>query len=302
MSKAKAEVANTASSIYNNLTATNEGCFMFASKDRAMIIRALGAVPVLQSAHIQCLRALQIQGRWVLAIANKVAVVIYDFDRDQPLLTIPNNNEECRGLAVVSFDGAECLLVGYGDGNVGMFNFRATDFVIFGNPSRSPVHSCAVTCIASGHPETGVAALSCDINGDVRFWNSSLQVFASQSSPGDCATSCELFNGYGVVAFGSGTIRFYAAQNAELQIVLSAHSRWINAMSYNSVRNLLATASEDGLVSVWNMPSSSDGRVTIASQFVEKNRLIVGVVFSNNGKMVSTAAYDCDDVLHYPLP
>lgn len=291
------------SPIYNNLTSSEEGCFTFAHKEDVVVARALGAVKLTQApsntALVQSVRADSIRGRSVVVVTNKLATTIFDFERDAPLLTIPSDGVDARASTLLhSFQDLCVVLIGYLSGEVGVYQLQTVDLAMIAS-SRTPIHGAAVTALACGVSGTGVSAVSGDVNGDLRFWNDQLQVFASQGAAGDCVTSTVTFGFYVAAAYGSGTVRLYAAANAELCVSIAAHSRWINAMAYCSSLNLLATVGEDCLVCVWSMPTANDRRIQLIKQHVEPNRLLTGVAF--HGKLMATAAYDSDYLNTYTL-
>lgn len=102
-----------------------------------------------------------------------------------------------------------------------------------------------------------------------------------------------------VVAFGPGTICLYDAASRELQVELTAHARWITAVTVREDLCQIASVGEDTALNVWQVDPAT-GQVLLRHSCIVADKLLTGVAFHSTG--VSVTAYDSDELFQVVVP
>lgn len=298
------QVKTTPSAVYNNLSYSGT-VFCFANQSECVVVRPLGPhkLPIADSdkSPITFTAVYSVRGRQVAVVCTSSLIQLWDTAKDTALARIPSDNAESRGCAVIEFGERLIAAFGHSDGTVAIWEFGA-DF----SPSlltHVQAHKAPVTSIASSS-ESAVLFVSADNSGCLQFWNTSFQPFLSIPSvhASECATSVAIAgSSFVAAAYGSGKIRLFSL-SGEMRVEICGHARWINAMSFNRTRMLLATAGDDSTVAVWQLPTVENPRASLVGMRRTKNLLYTGVAFNSEGTQVLAAAFDNDKIVTLAVP
>lgn len=279
--------------LYNNLSSAGD-LIVYAHHGDVAVVRPLGPsrVPIKDSDKSEvthcCITTAR--GRPIVAVTTNATTHLWDATKEIVLTTIVHGDTESRGCAVVDFGNNMFCAVGHGTGEVTLVEILP-DFTpnVF---AKHKAHRFPVTAIAASN--SVAVFVSADTNGDIHFWNNNFLPFTSISMNGDCATSVSIFQGFVAVAYGSGTIRLFLAESGQIHCEIAAHSRWINAIAYNPMKNILASVGQDSLLCVWAMPTPQNGEVSPLGFRSFPNQLLTGVAFRDDGTSLTCAAHDVD--------
>ena len=291
---------------YNNLvTSPVDGQPVYIHNEDVVLIRALGPTRLAQSeaskAPVTSVAFLTARNRPLLCFTNRYGASAVDVARDTAILRIPTDHQsEARGIAVIEGpQGKLTIAVGCSSGAIFFHEINA-DFAVQATV-QSPTHTSSISQLNGiANAGEGPALVSCDVDGTVCTHAASGQLVASATFAQDCATAAApIGNGLIAAAFGSSTVQLLEASTCTLVVAIGAHSRWINAMSYSPVTNRLATASEDGLLCLWSMPTATDGSVGLVAFKAHDNALLTGAAFTPDGAAVVATAYDNETAWTY---
>jgi len=145
--------------------------------------------------------------------------------------------------------------------------------------------------------EVANAVVSAHKNGELRVWgltgppytNTGVQQ-GSESPVRIASLGARL-----LVAYGLGTICLYDAISVTIQVEVTAHARWITAVTVQEETGRFASVGEDTVLNVWHADPAS-GKVNLLHTSVVADKLLTGVVF--NGSGASVVAYDTDEIYH----
>jgi len=98
-----------------------------------------------------------------------------------------------------------------------------------------------------------------------------------------------------LVAYGPGTFCIFDAVSYECQVEVTAHARWLTAMSVREELGFVATVGEDTVLNVWQVDAGT-GQVGLQHSSVVTDKLLTGVSFAGAGLAVS--AYDANELFH----
>ncbi|KAG5511240.1 hypothetical protein JKF63_07182 [Porcisia hertigi] len=181
-----------------------------------------------------------------------------------------------------------------------------------------PVSSQEVTVPVQAHASRSLTALdleivegvayvqmaSGDAGGYVTLWegNNITRVIPPESDT-DAVTCVRLIAASDTVAvaYGGGQVRVVQRSTGAATIVIQAHSRWINTMVYSAAHHCLASAAEDGQISVWDLASVDPNSVCIASGAVA-NELPTGLAFLGNASALVAVSYDVLKLRFFSIP
>ncbi|KAG8345848.1 hypothetical protein ERJ75_000827800 [Trypanosoma vivax] len=165
----------------------------------------------------------------------------------------------------------------------------------------------AVQMLSSVQP--ALRAASGDVSGKLVLWNREYKPYLSISTS-ECVTGIQIVSdgAFVAVANGAGKLMLVDTHTGETRISVCAHSRWINALSFNSTVNALISVSEDGYVSLWSTPGKEGGAGNGSMTSAEFNSIAThhlgnvlptGAALSADGKRVFITAYDTNGVIEY---
>lgn len=289
--------------MYNNLSTAGQ-IHAFASQTEIVLVRPLGPhkLPQKESdkAPLTHVAVQFARGRTIVAATSNIVTTLIDATKEMPLACIQHGPDaESRGAAMVEIGDRLFVAVGHGTGEVTLAeigpDFSANVF------SKVKAHHASVSAVATNASSPAMIVTG-DVNGALQFWNNQFQPFVSVPIPGECVTSIAIFGAFVCASYGSGTIRLFLAQTGELRIEVAAHSKWINAIGYSPVTNVLASVSDDSLLCLWRMPTVEDPRLHHIGHRLLTNQLLTGVSFSDDGKTVFVAPFDVDKLHAIAVP
>merc|ERR1712087_318826 len=139
------------------------------------------------------------------------------------------------------------------------------------------------------------AVLLMDVSGD-----DPLKLTATfPSEPGSMCTSLRIRQTLLLCAFSSGHVRMYDLEAKVLTAVMTAHSRWINALEVHPSKDTFATASEDAYIGVWRLPEQGGHTIKHVTHYHAPDCTLTGVTFCGGASRDSVGAtsYDVDCVM-----
>jgi len=141
------------------------------------------------------------------------------------------------------------------------------------------------------------AVFSVHTNGELRMWapsptgpytNTAVVAGAGQAPVRVLSLGARL-----AVAYGPGTVCLFDALSHECQVEITAHARWLTAVSVREELGQLATVGEDTVLNVWQV-DSGNGHVSLLHTSVVADKLLTGAAF--HGETVNVTAYDSDEL------
>jgi WD40 repeat protein len=136
-------------------------------------------------------------------------------------------------------------------------------------------------------------------NGELRYWWAAQggqycnDVIIPATTTGQAPVHVATLGPRLAVAFGPGTICLFDAASRELQVEITAHARWITAMTVREDVGQIATVGEDTALNVWQVDAAT-GQIGLAHTSIVADKLLTGVVFHSAGCAVT--AYDSDEL------
>lgn len=112
------------------------------------------------------------------------------------------------------------------------------------------------------------------------------QVWLSEGN-GSCCTSLVSLRDAFIAGYSNGVLKVFRADLSELVYEITAHSRCIQGLSVDHDNALIASVSEDQLLSIW----SYDSEFSWESTHRIDDRLLVGVAFIEEDTLIASA-YD----------
>ncbi|CBZ23595.1 conserved hypothetical protein [Leishmania mexicana MHOM/GT/2001/U1103] len=305
--------------LYNNLQPHVGGTYVSYATDSAVYtVRASTGAPCFNPLRFPCgqvqhIAALQDDAENIIVVVVLSACMAVVAVNGQQTHVLPENGGDtsltCAAVARVA--GKDEMVVAVGASNGIPLCCRYT-------LNGHPVAAAEVTTPVQAHAKRSITALdleavgeaspvemaSGDAGGHVVLWadnNPTLTV--SPESDTDAVTCVRLISvGNAVaVAYGGGQIKLMQRSSGAVTIVIQAHSRWINAMVYSAALHWLASAAEDGQISVWDVTSVDPKRVCIASGTVT-DELPTGLAFLSSMGDLLAASYDVVKLRRFPLP
>ncbi|CAC9446987.1 WD domain G-beta repeat [Leishmania donovani] len=306
--------------LYNNLQPHGGGAYVSYATDSAVYtVRASTGAPCFKPLRFPCgqvqhLAALQDdaeQNIIVVVVLSACMAVIVVNGRQVHVLPEKGGDTALTCAAVARVAGKDEMVVAVGASNGIPLCCRCT-------LDGHPVASAEVTAPVQAHAQRSITALdleavgeasrvemaSGDAGGHVVLWADSNPTHTiPPESDTDAVTCVRLVSVSNTVAvaYGGGQIKLIQRSSGAVTIAIQAHSRWINAMVYSAARHWLASAAEDGQISVWDVTSVDPNRVCIASGTVT-NELPTGLAFLSNMGDLLAASYDVVKLRCFPLP
>lgn len=141
------------------------------------------------------------------------------------------------------------------------------------------------------------AVVSAHKNGELRIWSLTGPPYTNSAvqQGSEAPVRIVALGSRVIVAYGLGTICLYDAVTLSVQAEITAHARWITALSIREDTAQIASVGEDTVLNVWQIDEAS-GRVALQYSSVVVDKLLTGVVF--NGSGASVVSYDSDEIIH----
>jgi WD40 repeat protein len=197
------------------------------------------------------------------------------------------------------------VFVGTSRGNIEVFRQKDdySDIIYekktyLGGSPGSPSEMIPVSAVAASST-TMVYGNEC---GDLVFFeiSSDFERGFKLKGNGVCCTSIVIKSDVVAAGFSNGLIRFYRAQVQECIFEIAAHSRAVYGLSLDKDANIMASCSEDQLVSIWSFPdftARGNSECSLISSHRMMDRIITGVAIVEGTTDIIVAAYD-DDMLY----
>lgn len=155
------------------------------------------------------------------------------------------------------------------------------------NSSSTNGNIVPVTAISTSDNYIGFA----DEYGNISFHSTSNsddyeQIWLSEGN-GSCCTSLVSLRDSFIGGYSSGVLKVFRADLCELVFEITAHARCIQGLSVDHDNSLIASVSEDQLLSIWSFDSEFSWKSTHRID----DRLLVGVAFIEEDTLI-VSAYD----------
>lgn len=242
----------------------------------------------------------------VLVVSSTNGTQIYSEDCTTLLTYIaindPSTDPEVlkhhKGACVVA--AVQHIVIGTGKGDLA--SIQAVDAGKFmalpDSVPCSPASAVADLCFSA----TSGSVVSAHDNGELRVWSvipgaactNTAVIPASAQAPVAIASLGARI----MVAYGPGTICLYDAATCQIQVEISAHARWITAVSVREDLGQIASVGEDTALNVWQVDPVS-GLVSLRQTSIVSDKLLTGVAFHHAG--VAVTAYDSDELFQVAL-
>lgn len=258
--------------------------------------------------QVTSVRFLDLPFGTVLCVTNTNGTIIYNEDASAMLfhcgLTDPSADSDVlkyhQGVCFVS--PAQQIVIGSSKGSITAVQATALDqfMVLMESASQTVATAIADICYAACVNRVVTAHTS----GELRYWyaaqggqyvNDVIIPVSTSQAPVHVSTLGPRL----AVAFGPGTICFYDAATRELQAELTAHARWITAVSVREDLGFIASVGEDTALNVWQV-DPANGQILLRHSCVVADKLLTGVAFHSSG--VAVTAYDSEELFQVAVP
>lgn len=301
---------------YNNLVVHRSGDYVsYAAPTAIVSVRTATGTPVFRplqlssGTHVEFLASVvdpSIENIFlVAALSDRTAVVVVNGQQTNSINAKgPTEIYTCVAAARAVTSETVVLALGGSEGTIETLRYtlegRSTTAAEVSLPVQAHEHrsisALDVEATVSSANDVVVATemVSGDTAGHVVLWKSgSPVVCVPPPDTSDAVTAAKLLPNTSrvAVAFGGGQIKVLERGSGAAVIVIQAHARWINALSYHPVRQLLVSAAEDGQIYVWNVAAPDPHGVCVAHGSVP-NELLTGVVMMGTNNVVAQISYD----------
>mmetsp|Transcript_30122 Transcript_30122/g.41360 ORF Transcript_30122/g.41360 Transcript_30122/m.41360 type:complete len:322 (+) Transcript_30122:52-1017(+) len=303
-------VSGSPSYLPNNLSASPTDTLSFSRFNEVHIIQLNGSSvmkSIMDKARIHQVSFLELDGRWVLALASSAGLQVWSVTGDTilfqysisqlPYLAESTDDKFMRGLAATP----NALCVGTSIGSVHAFLCKSVtsnswDATLGFNmePDHYPI-----TTLASFQNILAVANDSGKIFGYDSF-DAYVQVFSFSGFGYPCTAIVQRENVL-IAGYSSGHLRLFRTDIQELAIEVTAHTRAISGLAIHPALNILASVSPDQYLHVWEVPdfmSASSRDVSILYSDLIENKICTGVSFLSSER-ICVATFDDDEMVVY---
>lgn len=237
----------------------------------------------------------------VAALTNRTAIVVVNGVQTH-VVSAAGSAESFTCAAVTRVGHTEEMLVVLGESEGCIETLRCT---LQGQPVKTAASSMPV----QAHEHRSITALDVEVPGDdvgsasmasgdvagqLVLWQAGNPVLALPATDtSDAITAVKLMGGTGrvAVAYGCGQIKILLRESGAAAVVIQAHSRWINAMTYHAAEQLLMSAAEDAQLFLWNT-STADAKLVCVARGNVPNELPTGVAMIGTHRVVVQLSYD----------
>jgi len=255
----------------------------------------VGIIPCADKATSSALVQGSVGGSKLLILGTRDGT-LHLFDEKSMKLICESKTEvqgsKARITSIATTDKA--IYCGSACGNIFAFAFNGKEISA---PKTLSGHKCAVMALATAGP----LLISGDESGAVSFWENHEQVATSEGKDHPCLC-LTAGHGYAVAGFSTGHIRMYNLTKKKVHVEIAAHNRAVTAVATHPNDPIIATASEDSLVSVWHLPTSNTDGVKCVLNISPGTAAMTGVTFCSGGKEVAAIAYDSRYISTLPVP
>lgn len=258
--------------------------------------------------NAKSLRHLDLAHGSVLCVSSAQGTQIYNEDATTMLFFQPISDASTDPDRVKFHSGA-CVVPPYQQIVIGTSNGTLLPVQVAGENQYYALAESAPASVTTEVADVCFSAaanivVSAHDNGDLRVWTpqpSGPYINSAYLPPsGSAPIRIEALGSQILVAYGPGTICFYDAISLVLQAELTAHARWINAVSIGA--GLIASVGEDTVLNVWSVEPSTS-KISLMHSSVAADKLLTGVAIHAAGgaAAVAVTAYDSDEIFHVPL-
>lgn len=306
----------TVSLLHNNLSPSANGWLATAHNSvnvgsGKVMLHHMGSATVKDGpevAQVTSVRFLDLACGTVLCVTNTNGTYIYTEDASNMLfhcaLTDPSPANDVLKFhqGACSVLPAQHIVIGTNKGTVAAVQASAIDqfMSLPESAPQTPATGVSDLCYAACVNRVVTAHTS----GELRYWytaqggqyvNDVIIPVSTSQAPVHVSTLGPRL----AVAFGPGTICLYDAATRELQAELTAHARWITAVSVREDLGLIASVGEDTALNVWQVDPAT-GQVSLRHSCVVSDKLLTGVAFHGAG--VAVTAYDSEELFQVAVP
>jgi len=257
---------------------------------------ASGTFSLYETPDIVCVHTLSISqerintvsvnssGDWLAFGCEKLGqLLVWEWQSETYVLKQQGHYYDVNSLAY-SPDG-QYVVTGGDDGKVKLWNTTSGFcFVTFGEHT-SPVKSVEFSA-------TGTVVFSCSLDGSVRAYDLvRYRNFRTMATPTPTQLSCVATDNSGEVVVGGGMDPFevyvWSVQTGRLLDVLSGHTAPVSAVAFSASSSILASASWDKTVKIWDFYNSKN-----ATETLTHSSDVLGLAFRPDGDELVTCALD----------
>jgi len=250
------------------------------------------------------IRYLDLPSGPVLCVSSLNGTQIFSEDASTLLFFAPLDSSAVDASKVKFHQGAchvpnqQHIVIGTSKGTL-LAVFTSGGFVALPESTSSANSEVQDVC----YHAIGNFVVSVHSNGDLRTWQvtEGTQGYVNQNvlaESGIAPVRCAPIGPRILVAYGPGTVCLFDAFTLELQVELTAHARWITAVSVREELGQIATVGEDTVLNVWKV-EEADGEVSLLLSNIVADKLLTGVDFSKSGMLVS--AYDSEQLFQVTM-
>jgi hypothetical protein len=301
----------TVSLLHNNLTVSRNGWLATAHNSvnagcAKLMLHHMGTAASKdgpEAQQVTSIRFLDLACGPVLCISSTSGTQIYNEDATTMLYFVALNDPTPDNDVLKHHQGACCvsphqhIILGTSKGSLNAVHATAFDkfMSLPESAPSSPTTGVADVCYAACVDRV----VSAHQSGELRYWWAAQggqycnDVIIPATASGQAPVHVAALGPRLVVAFGPGTICLIEAASRELQVEITAHARWITAVTVREDIGQIASVGEDTALNVWQVDPAS-GQIGLAHTSIVADKLLTGVVFHSAGCAVT--AYDSDEL------
>lgn len=306
----------TVSLLHNNLSTSSNGwlaCVHNSVNQGAgkLMLHHLGSCMSKDGpevTQVTSVRFLDLACGSVLCVASTTGTTIYSEDATTTLFhcaladLTPETDvlKHHQGACYVA--PAQHIIIGMSKGSITAI--QANDFNSFMSLTESAPQTATVGIADICYAACVNRVVTAHHSGELRYWYTAAQgqyvndvIIPAQLS--QAPVHVTTLGPRLVVTFGPGTICLYDAATRELQVEITAHARWITAVSVREDLGTIASVGEDTALNVWQVDPAS-GQVSLRHSQIVADKLLTGVAFHSMG--VAVTAYDSDELYQVAVP
>jgi len=258
--------------------------------------------------QVMSIRFLDLACGTVLCVANTNGTNIYSEDATTMLFHVALMDASPETDVLKHHQGAcvvgpcQHIIIGMSKGSVTAVHAMALDQIVSLPESapQSPAVGISDICYAACVNRVVTAHHS----GELRYWYGAqggqyVNDVIIPASLSQAPVHVSTLGARLVVAYGPGTICLFDAASRELQVEITAHARWMTAVSVREDLCQIASVGEDTALNVWQVDPNT-GQVSLRHSCVVADKLLTGVAHHSSG--VAVTAYDSDELYRIAVP